>query len=129
MADDLPWRTAIARILQLFAEFEIADADGLKHTLEDHARWRRELLTGQIVEMREVAVLWSACQAALDWTALDGDGISDPVRQQLLEALRLTQEERDRVYHAAQCERRVPPQNADAVDPHAADPGMPSTRD
>ena len=30
----------------------------------------------------------AACQAALDWYGLDGDHISDPVRQQLLKAIR-----------------------------------------
>jgi len=31
--------------------------------------------------------LLAACQAALDWRGLDGDGISDPVLQQLIAAI------------------------------------------
>ena len=29
----------------------------------------------------------AACQAALDWRGLDGDGISDPTREQLIAAI------------------------------------------
>ena len=46
---------------------------------------------------RQVASLWAlieakaallaACQAALDWRGLDGDGISDPTREQLIAAI------------------------------------------
>ena len=32
--------------------------------------------------------LLEACRAALDWTALDGDGISDPVRSEIKRAIK-----------------------------------------
>jgi murein L,D-transpeptidase YcbB/YkuD len=32
--------------------------------------------------------LLAACKAALAWYGLDGDGISDPVRQQLIDAIK-----------------------------------------
>jgi hypothetical protein len=32
--------------------------------------------------------LLAACEAALDWTGLDGDGIDEPVRSQLMVAIR-----------------------------------------
>ena len=32
--------------------------------------------------------LLAACRAALDWTALDGDGISDPVRSKIEAAIK-----------------------------------------
>jgi len=35
----------------------------------------------------EIEFLRGMVQAALDWYGLDGDGISDPVRQQLIDAL------------------------------------------
>ena len=37
--------------------------------------------------VQDAAPLREACQAALDWRGLDGDGISDPVRLQLIAAL------------------------------------------
>jgi hypothetical protein len=39
-----------ARILELCAEFGIDETDTLKHRLEDHDRWRRDLLNGRLVE-------------------------------------------------------------------------------
>ncbi len=53
--DAATWRQGIERIRQLLAEFNITDTDILKHTLEDHARWRGDLMAGRLVESPSTA--------------------------------------------------------------------------
>ena len=55
------------------------------HEARQSARQAEALRLRALIEA--APALLAACQAALDWRGLDGDGISDPTRKQLIAAI------------------------------------------
>jgi hypothetical protein len=52
----------------------------------------RERLSKLLIEARiEIVQLWGGIKKVLKWRNLDGDGISDPLRQELYELIGLDQ--------------------------------------